>query len=56
MSAKHVENVVRTLGGGLYLSGVLIMVYNLWRTVRGDVRAREEVPDLPAQAALQPAQ
>ena len=56
VSAKHVENVVRTLGGGLYLSGVLIMVYNLWRTVRGDVRAREEVPDLPAQAALQPAQ
>ena len=53
VSAKHVENMVRTLGGLLYLSGVLIMVYNLWRTVRGDVRAREDVPELPPQAAFQ---
>ncbi|MFZ5670746.1 MAG: cytochrome-c oxidase, cbb3-type subunit I [Pseudomonadota bacterium] len=34
VSAKHVENVIRTLGGLMYLSGVLIMIYNLWRTVR----------------------
>ena len=56
VAAKHVENVVRTLGGLLYLSGVLIMVYNLWRTVRGDVRAREHVPILPAPIALQAAE
>ena len=41
VAAKHVENVVRAAGGALYLSGVLIMVYNLWRTVRGEVRAAE---------------
>jgi cytochrome c oxidase cbb3-type subunit 1 len=34
VSAKHVENMVRALGGAMFLSGVLIMIYNLWRTVR----------------------
>jgi cytochrome c oxidase cbb3-type subunit 1 len=34
VAAKHVENVIRTLGGLMFLSGVLIMTYNLWRTIR----------------------
>ena len=34
VSAKHVENVIRTIGGAMFLSGTLIMIYNLWRTVR----------------------
>ena len=34
VAAKHVENIIRTLGGLMYLGGVLIMSYNLWRTVR----------------------
>ena len=34
VSAKHVENMVRTLGGLLFLSGALIMVFNIWRTIR----------------------
>jgi len=34
VSAKHIENIIRALGGGLFLSGVLIMAYNLWRTIR----------------------
>ncbi|MDP1631019.1 MAG: cytochrome-c oxidase, cbb3-type subunit I [Caulobacter sp.] len=34
VSAKHVENVIRMVGGLMYLSGVLVMIYNLWRTVR----------------------
>ena len=34
VSAKHVENIIRTLGGLMFLSGTLIMIYNLWRTVR----------------------
>jgi len=54
VAAKHVENIVRTTGGLLYLTGVFIMIYNLWRTVRGDVRERERAP-APA-AALQPAE
>jgi len=34
VSAKHIENIIRTLGGLMFLSGTLIMIYNLWRTVR----------------------
>jgi cytochrome c oxidase cbb3-type subunit 1 len=33
VSAKHVENIVRVLGGLMYLSGALIMIYNVVRTV-----------------------
>jgi cytochrome c oxidase cbb3-type subunit 1 len=33
VAAKHVENVVRLLGGVMYLSGFLIMIYNVWRTL-----------------------
>jgi cytochrome c oxidase cbb3-type subunit 1 len=42
VSAIHPEYVMRTAGGGLYLAGALVMAYNIWRTIRGDVR--EEVP------------
>ncbi|WP_114283834.1 cytochrome-c oxidase, cbb3-type subunit I [Candidatus Halocynthiibacter alkanivorans] len=34
VAAKFPMNVVRGLGGVMYLSGALIMVYNLWMTVR----------------------
>lgn len=37
VSAIHPEYVMRTAGGLLYLSGALIMAYNIWRTIRGDV-------------------
>lgn len=37
VSAIHPEFVMRTIGGLLYLSGALVMVYNVWRTIRGDV-------------------
>ena len=42
VAAIHPEYVMRTFGGLLYLSGALIMAYNIWRTIRGDVR--EETP------------
>ncbi len=48
VSAKHVENVIRTLGGAMYLSGVLIMIYNLWRTARSPALARQATPALLA--------
>ena len=38
VEAMHPFYVVRALGGILFLIGGLIMAYNLWRTVRGDVR------------------
>ncbi|HYE01589.1 MAG TPA: cytochrome-c oxidase, cbb3-type subunit I [Alphaproteobacteria bacterium] len=39
VAAMHPYYVIRALGGLLFLGGALIMVYNLWRTARGDVRA-----------------
>ena len=38
VEAMHPFYVLRLLGGGLYLLGALVMVYNLARTIRGDVR------------------
>ena len=57
VEAMHPFYVIRALGGILFLIGALIMVYNLWRTIRGDVR--EEAEYRPAQAgrpAAQPAE
>jgi cytochrome c oxidase cbb3-type subunit I len=31
--------MIRLLGGVFFLSGALIMVYNVWRTVRGQSEA-----------------
>ena len=33
--------IIRVMGGVLYLTGGLIMVYNFWRTIRGDVNEKE---------------
>ena len=50
VSAIHPEYVMRTAGGGLYLAGALVMAYNIWRTIRGDVRV--EVPMGGKQASV----
>lgn len=39
--AMHPFYIIRALGGVLYLSGALIMVYNFYRTIRGDVAENE---------------
>jgi len=50
VSAKHVENVIRALGGAMFLSGAVIMAYNLWRTIRLPATASEPSGSLaPAQ-------
>ncbi len=33
--------MIRVAGGVLFLSGALIMTYNFWRTIRGDVCEKE---------------
>jgi len=33
--------MIRALGGVMYLLGALIMVYNFWKTIRGDVNEKE---------------
>jgi len=39
----HPYYIIRALGGLLYVLGALIMTYNFWRTIRGDVAAAEPV-------------
>ncbi|WP_310541135.1 cytochrome-c oxidase, cbb3-type subunit I [Phenylobacterium sp.] len=55
VAAKHVENIIRTVGGLMYLSGTVIMSYNLWRTVRmpGHEAQPQGAASLPALAAAQ---
>lgn len=43
IDAMHPFYFIRAVGGLLFLVGGLIMVYNLWRTVRGDVSAETEI-------------
>jgi len=48
VEAMHPFYIIRAGGGALYVLGALIMAYNLWRTIRGDIR--EESPALPARS------
>jgi cytochrome c oxidase cbb3-type subunit 1 len=43
VEAMHPFYVIRAFGGVLFLAGALVMVYNLWRTARGEVRAEERL-------------
>jgi len=50
VNAVHPYYVIRLLGGLFFLSGALIMVYNLIQTVRSPTTERRRV--LPAGAAV----
>ena len=56
VSAKHIANVVRALGGGMFLLGALIMIVNLWKTVTSAPALTQAVPNpapaLPATPAI----
>ena len=54
VSAIHPEYIMRTFGGLLYLTGALLMAYNVYRTIRGDVR--DEAPMGSPAAATSPAE
>jgi cytochrome c oxidase cbb3-type subunit 1 len=43
VAAMHPYYVVRALGGGLFLAGALIMVFNVYMTIRGYQRDEEPV-------------
>jgi cytochrome c oxidase cbb3-type subunit 1 len=53
VEAMHPYYLVRTLGGLFYLTGALIMAFNVWKTIRGDLR--KEAP-MGAAAAVAPAE
>ncbi len=54
VNAIHPEYVMRAIGGALYLAGGLVMAYNVYRTIRGDVR--KEVPMGASATAAVPAE
>jgi len=54
VAAMHPYYVGRMIGGLLYLLGGLVMAYNIYRTIRGDVR--EEIPMGAEAPTLQPAE
>jgi len=54
VEAKHIQNIIRMLGGLLYLSGALIMVYNVYRTITG--KETETEPSVQPQPVQIPAQ
>ena len=56
VAAKHVENVVRLVGGLMYLSGLFIMIYNVWRTIRlpGTQSAAHPANAIPEPTGLAP--
>jgi cytochrome c oxidase cbb3-type subunit 1 len=57
VSAKHIQNVIRTVGGLMFLSGALIMSYNLWRTIRmPSSRTAANVPATTIEPQLLPAE
>ena len=56
VEAMHPFYVIRALGGALFVIGSLIMVYNLVRTMRGDLRDEHVVSDptaIPGAATAQ---
>jgi cytochrome c oxidase cbb3-type subunit 1 len=54
VAARHWENVIRLLGGLMYLSGLFIMIYNVWRTIRSPSAVPSAEP--AAALALSPAE
>jgi cytochrome c oxidase cbb3-type subunit 1 len=44
VSAKFPMYVVRGLGGVLFLSGALVMCWNMWMTIRAGKPATTELP------------
>ncbi|MEQ8655638.1 MAG: cytochrome-c oxidase, cbb3-type subunit I [Kiloniellales bacterium] len=54
VEVKHPFNIIRAVGGLLYLLGAVIMAYNMWRTIRGD-QAEEVAPAARPAVSTQPA-
>jgi cytochrome c oxidase cbb3-type subunit 1 len=50
VSAKFPMYVVRGLGGVMFLSGALIMCWNMWMTIRGAKPATVSLPSAKSNA------
>ncbi|GBD42275.1 Cytochrome c oxidase subunit 1, bacteroid [bacterium HR39] len=56
VEAMHPFYVIRALGGVLFTAGALIMVYNVWRTTRREVREEELLPSQAGALRVAPAE
>ncbi len=56
VEAMHPYYVIRGLGGVLYLAGALLMVWNVYKTIKGDVREKDEAVKPQPAAIQQPAE
>ena len=54
VEAMHISYIIRAVGGLLYLSGAIIMAYNMYRTIKGDVKEEDE--NVVPQPAAVPAE
>ena len=54
VEAMHPYYILRALGGLLFLIGSLVMVYNVWRTIQGDVPVRTPAPLLRKRTMFVP--
>ncbi len=54
VATMHPYYIMRLLGGLLYLSGMFVMAFNIWMTIRG--RVRTERPFVAATTHLTPAE
>ena len=50
VEAMHPFYVIRAIGGVFFLIGGLIMAYNVWRTIKGDLREEKPYEMQPAYA------
>jgi cytochrome c oxidase cbb3-type subunit 1 len=55
VAAMHPYYLIRAIGGAFYLTGALIMAFNVWKTIRGDLR-QERAMGAPVPANMQPAE
>ncbi|MGL3823195.1 cytochrome-c oxidase, cbb3-type subunit I [Sphingopyxis sp. R3-92] len=51
VAAMHPMYLIRAAGGAMYLAGFLIMVFNVWATLAGRVRAEKPMTETPYNAA-----
>ena len=50
VEAMHPFYVIRALGGAVFVAGSLVMAYNLYRTMRGDLRDEAPFVGAPVRA------
>ncbi|MDF1721054.1 MAG: cytochrome-c oxidase, cbb3-type subunit I [Minwuia sp.] len=51
VSAMHPFYIIRAFGGLVYISGAVLMVYNVWRTIKGSPATRAVAADAAAPQA-----